>query len=236
MYAEAAELYDLIQDGRGRDASVEAAVVLGEVRRRRPALRSLLDAACGTGAHLPHFEAAGLEVTGVDLSPSMLAVAAARAPQATLVEADLRTLDLGRCFDVVVSLFSGIGYLTEEADLGRAVGALASHLEPGGVLLVEGWVEPEYWIGSGASAEAARRGDLAVARAVASSRQGMICELDMRYVVSEGGALRTIDEHHRMRLADAGEVERAYRSAGLTFERLPHMLHAGRSVYLGVLP
>ena len=233
MYADAARFYDVIHDARGRDATAEAELVLGEIAHRCHSASSLLDVGCGTGAHLRRF-ARRFDVTGVDLSGDMLTIASARLPSTRLVEGDFRTFDLGRTFDAVVSLFSGIGYLTEETDLRIAIANMARHLEENGVLLLEGWVEPEYWIGSTVNAESAREGELAVARAVRSRRDGSLCQISMRYVAATPSELVTVDEQHLMRLSDPVEFKNAYEAAGLTFERLPHMLHAGRSVYAGI--
>jgi SAM-dependent methyltransferase len=233
MYADAALLYDVIHDARGREANAEADLIVGEIERRCPSASSLLDVACGTGAHLPRF-ASRFEVVGVDLSPKMLAIASARVPGTRLVEGDFRTFDLGSTFDAVVSLFSGIGYLTEEADLRTAIANMARHLEVGGVLLVEGWVEPAYWIGSTVNAEAGQNDEVAVARAVRSRRVGPLCHIAMRYVAATPGELVTVDEQHVMRLSEPAEFASAYEAAGLSFERLPHMLHPGRAVYAGI--
>jgi hypothetical protein len=54
----------------------------------------------------------------------MLAIAREVAPAVTLVEGDFRTFEIDRRFDVAVSLFSGIGYLTEVADLQAAIANL----------------------------------------------------------------------------------------------------------------
>jgi SAM-dependent methyltransferase len=233
MYEDAARFYDVIHDARGRDADAEADLVLGEIRQRLPTASTLLDVGCGTGVHLSRF-AESLDVVGVDSSPQMLEIATGRAPGVVLVEGDFRSFDVGRRFDSCVSLFSGIGYLIEEADLRSAVSNMARHLEPGGVLLVEGWVEPDYWLGSTVSAESGGHGDLAVARAARSRREGVLCEVEMRYVAATNEALETVDERHVLRLSDPDEFAGAFEAADLTFERLPHMLHPGRSVYLGV--
>ena len=232
MYEDAARFYDVIHDARGRDPRAEADLVAAEVRRRTPGARTLLDVACGTGATLPRF-AELFDVVGIDLSREMLAVAALRAPDVPLVAADMRTFDLGRRFDAIVCLFSSIGYLVEEADLHRAVATMAAHLEPGGTLLVEGWIEPEFWLGAGVMSEAGRDSDLAVARVVRTEREGPITDIFMRYVAASPDGLATVDEHHRMRLADPAEFESAYRAVRLSFERLPHMLRPGRSAYVG---
>jgi SAM-dependent methyltransferase len=232
MYREMARFYDLIHDARGRDGGAEAALVLGEIRRRCPSAGTLLDVGCGTGAHLPRF-ADDLAVAGVDLSPDMLAIAAERCPEAELVEGDFRTFDLGRSFDAVVCLFSGIGYLVEEEDLRAAVRNMARHVSQGGVLAIEGWIEPDHWLGSVVHAESARADGVAVTRAVRSARDGARTDLFMRYVVASSDDIVTIDECHTMRLTVPEEMESAFGAAGLRVERLPHMLHPGRSVYVG---
>ncbi len=83
-------------------------------------------------------------------------------------------------------------------------------------------------------AESGRQGDQAVARAVRSSRAGMLCEIVMRYIAATPQGIVTVDEQHTIRLSDPSEFAEAYSAAGLDFTRLPHMLHPGRSIYVGV--
>jgi SAM-dependent methyltransferase len=98
----------------------------------------LLDAACGTGKSFVPMLRRGYDVVGVDLSPAMLAIAEQKAGgHATLVEADLRELELDERFDLVWCLCDAVNYLTEPGDLRAAVGRLAACLAPGGVLLFD---------------------------------------------------------------------------------------------------
>lgn len=99
-------------------------------------------------------------------------------------------------------------------------------------MLIEGWVEPDYWIGSTVNAESGRDGELAVARAVRSSRTG--CSVRSRCGTSlqhHKGSPRCMSS--TMRLPGPAEFADAYLAAGLDFARLPHMLHPGRPVYVG---
>ena len=94
-----------------------------------------LDFACGTGRVMGHFVGRVSSCTGVDVSPSMMAVAREVAPGAELIEADLTTQDvLGtRLFDLITAFRF---FPNAEPELRQAVvKVLARHLSPRGVLV-----------------------------------------------------------------------------------------------------
>ena len=100
--------------------------------------RRLLDVGCGTGkSFLPYLERAW-SVTACDISPAMLAVAAAKAPaHVRLVVADVRRLGVLGEFDLVQCLDDLVNYLEDEAELTAAFAALRRNLAPGGLLLFD---------------------------------------------------------------------------------------------------
>jgi SAM-dependent methyltransferase len=93
----------------------------------------VLDAGCGTGAHLGAIAAARSRAVGLDLSHGMLRVARKAAPRAALVQADLnRELPVRRrAFDAVLSALVS-EHLTE---LRRFFGEAFSVLRRGGRLV-----------------------------------------------------------------------------------------------------
>jgi SAM-dependent methyltransferase len=98
---------------------------------------TLLDLACGTGKSFVPFLERGFGVTACDQSEAMLAEAARKAPQATLVRADVRELpDLG-AFDLVTCFDDSLNYLLEEGDLARALESVARSLKPDGLALFD---------------------------------------------------------------------------------------------------
>lgn len=105
-------------------------------RDRLPGRRiAHLDFACGTGRVLAHFFDRVASSTGVDVSRSMMEVAAEVVPQAELLEANLTVQDaLGeREFDLITAFRF---FPNAEPELRRAVlGVLARHLAPDGVLV-----------------------------------------------------------------------------------------------------
>ena len=84
----------------------------------------------------------------------------------------MRTFRHADRFDVVTSLFSAIGYMTTVEDLHLAVRNMAAHLTEGGVLVVEGWVEPDAWHGSRASSQAVVGDEVVAARVVVERARG----------------------------------------------------------------
>jgi len=72
---------------------------------RIPAGSDVLELGCGAGLDAVEL-AEGRRYTGVDISPTMLSLAAERVPSGTFIEHDLTTLDLeAGSFDAVVSLY-----------------------------------------------------------------------------------------------------------------------------------
>ncbi|MDP9026645.1 MAG: methyltransferase domain-containing protein, partial [Actinomycetota bacterium] len=100
----------------------------------------LLDIACGTGMLLALAAERGARVTGLDVSPGMLQLAAEQAPSAELVLADLQSLPFAdETFDVV----TGINAFVFAEDSRRAITEAARVLAPGGRLVVGMFAEPE---------------------------------------------------------------------------------------------
>jgi len=97
----------------------------------------VLELGCGTGIVAIPIAQRGLAVTGIDLAPAMLAHArrksAALGLDAEWVEADARTLDLGRRFRLVVLTGHGFQAFLTRADQDALLAAVARHLAPGGL-------------------------------------------------------------------------------------------------------
>jgi SAM-dependent methyltransferase len=99
--------------------------------------RRLLDLACGTGNSFLPFLRRGFGVTACDLSESMLALAAAKAPEVELVRGDIRALpDLGE-YDLVTCFDDSLNYLLDESDLAAALAGIERALAPGGVAVFD---------------------------------------------------------------------------------------------------
>jgi SAM-dependent methyltransferase len=93
---------------------------------------TLLELGSGGGNNASHLKAR-FTCTLTDISPDMLALSRTLNPECEHLEGDMRTLRLGREFDVVF-IHDAISYLTTEADLASAIETAAVHVRPGGVV------------------------------------------------------------------------------------------------------
>ena len=237
LYHALAPFYDRIYSAKGYRIEVDRLIALAR-RTIGRAPRSLLDVGCGTGRHLAEFRRRIPEVAGVDLSAEMLREARGRLPRdVVLRQGDMRSFRLPRTYDVVVCLFSAIGYLLRRADRDRAVANFFRHVSPGGVVLVEGWVRPEAWRPGTLHLLAYDGPDAKVARLSSSSRSGGISTIQMHYLVGVPGApVRHLVEHHRNALIPPEEMLGSFRRAGFRARVDLRGRYRERGLYIGERP
>ena len=229
VFRRSARLYDAVYASI-RDYPREAAELDRLIQERRPGARTLLDIACGTGAHLEHLT--GYEVEGLDLDPEMLGVARERLPNVPLHEGDMADFDLGKRFDVVVCMFSSIGYVRTAERLRSAVASMARHLEPGGVLVVEPWLSPEVWVDRHVGAVFVDQPELKIARMNVGEREGNLSIFEFEYLVGTPNGLERFNERHELGLFTVEQYLEAFRAAGLEVDHDPEG-PMGRGLYIG---
>ncbi len=129
LYDELADWYHLLTDPA--DYADEAAAYRDLLRPAAPRGRpTLLDLGAGGGGNAWHLKR-DFDCTLTDLSPAMLAQSRRVNPECEHAAGDMRTLRLGRAFDAVL-VHDAVMYLTDEADLARAMETAFVHLRPGG--------------------------------------------------------------------------------------------------------
>ena len=229
VFSRSARLYDAVYASI-RDYPREAAELDRLIQERRPGARTLLDVACGTGAHLDHLS--GYEAEGLDLDPEMLAVARERLPNVPLHEGDMADFELGKRFDAVVCMFSSIGYVRTEERLRSAVASMARHLEPGGVLVVEPWLSPEAWVDRHVGAVFVDEPELKIARMNVGEREGNLSIFEFEYLVGTPNGLERFNERHELGLFTVEQYLEAFRAAGLEVDHDPEG-PMGRGLYIG---
>jgi len=150
---------------------------------------------------------------------------------------DMVDFKLGRRFDVIVSLFSSVGYLRTPDRLAKAVGNMARHVRPGGVLIVEPYFSPQAWEPrSGApGATVVDRPELSIVRMIDWVREDNVVRSTFHYLVGTVGSVEHFTETHEMGLFTDDEHRSAFAAAGMTVAYDENGL-MGRGLYIGTWP
>ncbi len=106
-------------------------------------VKTLLDLGCG-GGHNDWTLKKHVQVTGVDVSEDMLALARRLNPEVTYLMGDMRTVRLGQAFDAVI-IADSIDYMLSEQDLLAAFGTALAHLKVGGVFCTYAEIHRGNW-------------------------------------------------------------------------------------------
>ncbi len=234
-FTSTARVYDLLYEAAGKNYAVEADELHAIIQSRRPGATSLLDVACGTGAHLLHLRRY-YEVAGVDRAPAMLEEARKRLPDVPLIEGDMRSFALDRTFDAITCLFSAIGYMRSTKELDEAIQTMRNHLSPGGVLVVDGWVRRQSWRDPGTvQALSTSRDGVGAARVAVSRRDGVSTTLELHHLVGSIDGVEHLVETHDMTLFSDDEYHEAFDRAGLSVD-VTASPHPDRDRYIGTIP
>jgi SAM-dependent methyltransferase len=233
MFTQTAAFYDAIYAARGKAYAAEANALAAWIRTVAPEARTLLDVGCGTGGHLAEFERLGFEVTGIDADLKMVALARARCPEAWIEPADMTSFDLGKRFDVVVSLFGTTAYARLPNHLDETIARCATHLEPGGVLVVEPFLNASEFRPGFVDAVFVDEPNRKIARMSVSKQMGKIAILDFHYLVATLQGVERLFERHEVGLFDEAAYRSAFAAAGLALERLAFLASFGRPLYAG---
>lgn len=220
-YGRFAGYYDLVyRDLVNYEDDVDFLEAVFRRYRRRP--RTILDLGCGTGNHDLPLARRGYEVTGIDRSAGMIAVARrksarVRGPRPRFVRGDMRRFRLGRTFDAAICMFGAIGYLLTVRDILACLRSVRAHLLPGSLFAFE------FWQGSAAKPAphrswiyVARRG-LEIIRLDENRfdpRTGRL-PIDFRFFVLRGGRrIDTFAERHVIQTHPVREIRGLLRRTG----------------------
>lgn len=118
-------------------------------------------------------------------------------------------------------------------ELSQTFERFAAHLNPGGVVVVEGWFSPDEWDESHIGSVFVDKPDLKIARMNVAGTRDRMSVMDLHYLVGTLDGIEHFVEPHELYLFTPDECISALGSAGLSVEHDTGAL-MGRGVYIGV--
>ena len=179
--------------------------------------RSILDLGCGTGGHAIEFLKRGYDVTGVDLSPSMLEIAKKKylqmqcSPKFDLINADVRNFVTPVKYEIAIMLFAVIGYLTTNEDVLIGLKNIRGKLTEDALFLCDFWYGPS--VLSIKPSDRVRMIDLQSGKMLRTSSTNLnaadhTAEVNFKSLTIENGLLVSdIEERHLLRYFFPKEFE-----------------------------
>ena len=138
-YEAFASVYDIFMEQVEYDQWLSHIHALWEKYGLQP--KTVFDLGCGTGSIALPLARAGYAVTGVDISPEMLAEADHKAMEEGLslrfACQDMTALSLGEKADCILSLCDSMNYLTEDGQLAAAFQSIAAHMTADSLFLFD---------------------------------------------------------------------------------------------------
>jgi SAM-dependent methyltransferase len=230
MYSLSAELYDVIYQGKDYLNDAEKLKNLFGSHKQSSG-KTLLDVACGTGCHLQQF-AEEFDCMGVELTQEMAELARKKLPQVPIHIGDMRDFNLAGRFDIVLCLFSSIGYMKTLAELNTTAENLMRHLAPGGILVVEPWLRSDTYTAGFLSASLVDLPELKICRMMRSEREGSLSIMDMHHMVTRPSGVTYFVERHEMGLFTDQEYVTAFSAEGFKTEMSTESLTQDRGLII----
>jgi ubiquinone/menaquinone biosynthesis C-methylase UbiE len=213
MFSETAHWYDALYSFK--DYRRESEDIINLLKKEHPEGMSLLDVACGTAEH-DRYLSRIYNVNGLDINPEFIDIASQKNPEGQYFIADMTNFKFNKKYDIILCLFSSIGYVKTLDNVIKTLRCFKKHLNRGGVAVVEPWFTPEQWntdgtvhMFTGETAEGK------ICRMNISERKGSLSIIDFHYLVGTSNGVQHITERHELGLFSVEEMKKAFKSAGL---------------------
>jgi SAM-dependent methyltransferase len=193
--------------GFGDSALQASAAIVAMLRAAGHVSGSVVDLGCGTGIVAKAITEAGFEALGIDVSPSMIALAERHAPRARFKVGSLHDCELPPCV-AVCAIGESLGYLApgeERIDLRPLAARVRYALAPGGLFVFD---VIEAAAANPMSYRASRSGpDWEVRVEVTEDLDHSVVTRAITALWLDEGSVRTTSEVHRVQTFKRTEVE-----------------------------
>jgi len=234
IYQRSCDLYDRIYHWKDYEKETSIVVELLESMGLDTGAR-LLEVACGTGNYLQYLSQ-HYDVSGLDVSPSMVSAAKAKNPGLAIIEADMISFELDKPVQAILCLFSSIGYIYPDQRLREVAANFHSNLEPAGSIIIEPWLQPSVGKAGHCSQQVYESDDMKLCRAATHVVEGRLSTFDFNWLVTTPDGCEHFVERHQLWMYTKEELLRTFSDAGFEVEWRQDGIMPGRGLLVGKRP
>ena len=124
----------------------------------------------------------------------------------------MTNFSLNKTYDIVLCLFSSIGYVRSLPNVIRTLRCFIRHLNKDGIIVVEPWFTPDTWNTEHAvHMLTAEIPDGKICRMNLSGKRGSLSIVDFHYLVGTKNRIRHFSERHELGLFSVEELQNAFK-------------------------
>jgi len=144
-------------------------------------------------------------------------------------------MSLGKIFDVIICMFSSIGYVKTHLNLEKTIRNFAKHMKKGGLALIEPWHTKLAYILGSPHMETHNGNNIKIARLSVPRARGNLSVIDMHCLIAESDEdVNYFSDRHELGLFEVDETLRIMKKAGLQSKFLKRGLVRERGMFVGV--
>lgn len=233
IYTHLAKYYDRIYSWKNYKKETKKIIHLIKQYKKVPG-RDLLDIGCGTGKHIEYLKNS-YSILAMDASKEMLDVARKNIMGVSFKQGDMVNFNLYKKFDVIICLFSSIGYVKTYKRLAKTIENFARHLNTGGVIIIEPWLTKSNYVTGLTAMHTYSDDDIKIALLSVSKTRGSISVIDMNYLIAERNkSVNHFIEHHELAMFDIDKMLKIMDRCGLKSKFIKNGLMEKRGLCIGV--
>lgn len=145
VFTKYAKYYDVLYSDKDYDEEIK---FIESSLKKYYKLDSMdvLDLGCGTGGHMIPLLKQGYNLTGVDLSSSMLSIARDKIKmqgfKAKLINQSIAEFKSNKKFGICICMFDVVNYITKNSELLKSFKNIRKHMKKNGILIFDFWYGP----------------------------------------------------------------------------------------------
>ena len=120
----------------------EISFLLNLLKKKKIKFKKILELGSGTGSHGKYLKKLGFDIIGVEKSSQMIKISKEKKIGFKIYNSDLKEFRINKKFDLVISLFHVINYMTKKTSLNKFFDTASFHLKKNGYLVFDTWYTP----------------------------------------------------------------------------------------------